>query len=136
MTTRKPLENKRNPKTLWYFIPAVAWGVFITLGTLLPGDSVPRTLKDLNDKFIHAGIYFISTSLIYLGFIRYNFRYPLARNILGWIVALCITYGGVIELLQFFFIPNRSGSVSDFFANSAGVVLSAFIVHLVHINKA
>lgn len=134
MPTKRPLakETASFRHSFLYFIPALLWVGLITVLTLTPSHTIPQGLQGLNDKIIHAGIYFITCGLIYLGFIRFNFKYPVARKILGGIVLLCIFYGGIIELLQHYLTTSRSGDWLDFLANSAGVIVSALLLRMLH----
>lgn len=126
----KELSVPRHP--FIFFIPAFLWLSLVTVLTLSPSHKIPQGLQEVNDKIIHAGIYFITCGLIYLGFIRFNFKYPVARKVLGGIVVLCILYGGAIELLQHYLTASRKGDWYDFLANSAGVLISAITLRLFH----
>lgn len=119
-----------------YFAPAVLWGIFILYFSLMPGPDIPRLLVDLNDKLVHAGIYFLSAGLIYLGFIRYNFNNSVPRVSLVVIIAVCIVFGAAIELLQHYLVPNRTGDWLDFLANSAGSIVCVLLFVLFHKAKA
>lgn len=133
MPTRKKSEAKRSRSYhLIYFTPALVWGIFISYFSLLPGNEVPPFMEYFNDKVIHSSIYFLSASLIYLGFIRFNFRNPVSLGMLVFILVLCISYGGAIEVLQYYFIPRRTGDWFDFMANSTGAIVSVLLLVSVH----
>lgn len=117
---------------LLYFTPALAWGIFISYFSLLPGPEIPRLLLEFDDKIIHAGIYFLSGSLIYLGFIRYNFSNSISRASLVITILACILFGAAIELIQHYLVLNRAGDWLDFWANSTGTVASVLLLKLVH----
>lgn len=117
---------------LLYFTPALVWGIFILYFSLMPGNEVPRFMVKLNDKFIHGGIYFFSAGLIYLGFIRFNFRNPLSIAWVGLIVLLCVAYGGAIEIVQHYCVPKRVGDWYDFMANTTGSVVCVLLFAIYH----
>ncbi len=81
---------------------------------------------------MHAGIYFFSGLLIYLGFIRFNIHNPLTRVRLGLILVICVLFGSAIELIQHFLVVNRAGEWSDFLANTAGAAVSVLVLFFFH----
>lgn len=136
MTTKKLSERSREERSpsisIVYFTPALAWGIFILYFSLLPGPQIPRALHQFNDKFMHAGIYFISALLIYLGFIRFNLKNPLSKLYLGVIIVACVLFGSAIELLQHYLIANRAGEWSDFLANTTGAAACVLVLYFTH----
>jgi hypothetical protein len=115
-----------------YFAPAVIWGFFIVYFSLMPGNEVPEVLTEINDKLVHATIYFTSAGLIYLGFIRYNFSNAITSLALWSNIAICILGGAVIEVLQYFWVANRNGDWQDFLANALGSLMSVLLFRLLH----
>ncbi len=133
MHTGIPLKPKgKSIHRLLYFTPALVWGIFILYFSLMPGNEVPRFMVKLDDKLIHAGIYFFSAGLIYLGFIRFNFNNPITGLVLGIIVLLCVFYGGAIEIVQHYCVPRRVGDWFDFFANTTGSVVCVLLFAIYH----
>jgi len=47
------------------------------------------------------------------------------------VIALPIFYGGVLELVQEYFFPPRTGDWFDFLADTAGVLLGYFLLKLI-----
>ena len=107
-----------------YYTPAIGWGIFMTTYSLLPQQSLPKDLLSLNDKLLHLSIYFFTATLIYLGHLRYKLSNRFSREQLWWVLALCLAYGGLIELLQHLFVKNRHGEWLDFFANGLGALIA------------
>lgn len=133
MHTRKSSEPKAtHPYYLLFFTPALVWGIFILYFSLLPGPEVPRILHEFDDKIIHGTIYFLSGSLIYLAFIRYNFSNSISRASLVITILVCIVFGAAIELLQYYLVENRTGDWMDFLANTTGAVASVLLLSLLH----
>lgn len=100
----------------------------MTYATLLPGEEIPDALNDLNDKLIHVLIYFFTALLIFLGYTRFNIKNPVTTKQTWFIILLCTVYGGIIELLQYYVVPNRAGEWLDFIANTAGAILCMLLV--------
>ncbi len=115
-----------------HFTPAFCWGIFVTYMSLTPGDELPRLLVQMNDKFLHAGIYFFSAFLIYLAFVRYHFKNRLSAKKLVLILVICVVFGGLIELAQHYLVHNRKGDWYDFTANTLGAVLSVLMMRVFH----
>ncbi len=124
---RIPLKNRKV-----YFIPAVVWGFFVLYFSLMPGDDVPKLLAHMNDKFIHASIYFVGSCLIYLGFIRYNFSNVISIKAVLSIIAISTIVGLVVEIIQHLWVDNRNGDWQDFLANTLGSLMSVLLIRLIH----
>lgn len=114
----------RSATKLFYYAPALLWGIFIAYYTLIPADKLPGELIDWNDKLLHIGIFFLGALLISAGITRYNFRKALKRakalTVIFWIAA----FGGVIEICQHYWVLNRHGDWWDFAANMFGALLA------------
>lgn len=102
----------------------IAWGIFIFVLTMLPGNHLP-SLPDFYqlfrpDKVVHLFLFGIFVFLLLqsiqkqygIGFFRYN----------GIIIAFAIgiAFGILTEYLQYTIAINRSGNLYDAIANSAG----------------
>lgn len=114
-----------------YNTPAIAWGVVILYYSQLASDKLPKAVFSWNDKIIHFGIYFVLTSLMCLGFSRYNFKNPISRELMGRIILISLSLGGIAELIQEYAVPSRFGDWLDFLANTLGVIASAALGKLV-----
>lgn len=125
--TRIPLKGR-----IIYFIPAVVWGIFVLYFSLMPGDDVPELLADMNDKVIHASIYFVGSFLIYLGYIRYKFSNVISVNAVLSIIAISTIVGAVVEIIQHLWVENRNGDWQDFVANTLGSLMSVLLIRLIH----
>jgi glycopeptide antibiotics resistance protein len=42
-------------------------------------------------------------------------------------VLFCITYGGSLEIMQYYIFSERSGDILDFIANSTGCLIGLFL---------
>lgn len=77
------------------------------------------------DKLVHAGLYFMATkaTLVQLAIMG---KLENRKLKIIWSVVVPISFGLMVELVQHFFIPGRSGDVTDFLANTIGVVVAYF----------
>lgn len=114
------------------FWPAVFWSVAILVLSFMPGKSFPAVswmdwLK--LDKWIHAFLYFILFLLIY---IPVNERKKQQHQVLIAVGCFyCFFLGLFTELVQGFFLTDRSGDLPDMVANVLGVVLAIGLVRLI-----
>lgn len=97
----------------------ILWFLIIFILCALPGDDIPDPHLDIPhlDKVVHFGMFFIFSLLLV---------YPLERNtslplmlIFSIAVGVAFVYGGLLEILQYYFF-NRSGDVWDLFADVLG----------------
>ncbi len=103
---------------------AVAWSIFILILCSTPGHYIPTTnwLELLSfDKLVHASIFFVLVILWLIVLIKYNLINTFSICIT---IALCITYGGVLEIMQAQLFSQRSGDWLDFIANSIGCIVA------------
>ncbi len=98
---------------------AIAWGLLIFILCATPGQYIPSAnwLDLLSfDKFVHASIFFILCTLSFIVAIRHN----QSKTIIIIYLSICITYGGLLEVMQAKCFTNRSADWLDFIANSFG----------------
>ncbi len=113
------------------FIPGIAWFFVILVIICTPGDKLPEVdnwLIQINyDKLIH---------LVFFALLAFLFMHPIAKSALSknekWHYCIKIAiataiWGITTELIQKFFIPSRSFSISDFIADTLGG-LTALII--------
>jgi len=109
---------------IFYNIPLLAWAIFILILCSTPGNKIPHIswLELLSfDKFVHAIVFFILNVL----YIRSLKNITLLQKTM--VSFVCISYGGLLEILQSVLFVKRSGDVLDFIANSFGVILAFFL---------
>lgn len=123
------------------FFKHIKWGLLWALLILIlcgiPGRDIPHIsfLELLSfDKFVHAGIFFVLVVLVIRGFeLQTTFSF-LQKNAKSIACTLCISYGGLLELMQEAVFEERSADVYDFIANSFGCLLGLFLYRWI-INK-
>lgn len=132
------MNNKQLPDKALHiskFIPGIAWFFVILVLICLPSDKLPEVddwMITINyDKLIHTGVFAV---------LAFLFMYPVSKSGLPvkdkWnyyikIALATVIWGLVTELIQKFFIPSRSFSLSDFAADGIGgiVALLFFKIH-------
>lgn len=111
---------------------AMLWALLILVLCGIPGRDIPHIsfLELLSfDKFVHAGMFFVLIVLTIRGFlIQTNFIkiQALAKQIS---LFLCVSYGGLLELMQEAVFEERSADIYDFIANSFGCFLGLFLYY-------
>ena len=113
----------RNAQTARWL--AVIWAGIILVLSATPGQSLPRIdWLWQPDKWVHAGIYGILSALIWLS-IASSATSPRSRW--WWPIGLATLYGGLLEIGQFAFFPNRYFEVWDIVANFIGACVAAWL---------
>ncbi len=110
------------------FWPAIVWAIVIFLLCSAPGKSIPSAdwMRWINvDKWVHAFLYFVLFLTCYNGYRKFAGNWKI-YFILSF--AICVAYGIGIELVQAFFLPDRSGDVPDAVANSMGSVFAVLAI--------
>lgn len=92
---------------------------FIILGAVTPASKIPEIIARLNDKWLHAGEFFF---LFWLA--AYAPSGKSGKYRLCFAFVYCMAMALLTEYLQRF-VPSRSPSMADFFADAAGFMLSA-----------
>jgi VanZ family protein len=107
-----------------YWRPIV-WAFFIAFLCGIPGKDIP-TISWLDwlsvDKWVHAGMFFILHFLSIQSYRKNKLFF--SNSFLFLFATVCIVYGGLLEILQGTIFTDRSADVSDFAANTFGVLCS------------
>lgn len=106
------------------YLPFILWMAFMTFMLLMPSNSVPSSLANFEDSLIHAVILFIAAWLWYLPVLKVEI--PLRHHFIA-LVGFAF-YSVLTEVVQETMVPGRSGDVSDFLSNMAGVLLALLSV--------
>ncbi len=106
------------------------WALLILILCGIPGRDIPHIsfLELLSfDKFVHAGIFFVLIVLTIRGFIlqtSFNIFHQ-SPKISSFLI--CVSYGGLLEIMQGTIFEERSADVYDFIANSFGCILGLLL---------
>jgi hypothetical protein len=113
-------------KSYW---PAIAWMILSTIAFFIPGKALPNDKwldKIQADKWIHIGIF---AGMVFLWSVPLLYR-PLQKSFIRLLVLITSAffgYGVLIELMQHFFISNRSFGWSDIGADAVGCLIGFFL---------
>lgn len=112
------------------FLPFILWTAIIFGLCSMPGKAIPKInwLELLSfDKFVHASIFFIEQILLMRALISISDATFLKKNYKWISVLFCVSYGGSLEIMQYYIFSERSGDVLDFIANSTGCIVGLFL---------
>ena len=99
------------------YLLTFAYLVFISILFCLPGSALPKNdwlAKIYFDKWVHIGLFLVLAVLIVWAFRIYK------RRLLFVLILILSGYGLLIEIVQHYFIENRSFDTGDWLADMAG----------------
>jgi VanZ family protein len=111
------------------------WLLLVTILLCLPGGALPKKNwldKILFDKLVHVFL-FAMLNIIWLR-LTIDFRGKRIRLIFIT-TGICLLYGIIMEIIQEYFIPNRSFDVGDIVADAVGCVIGGVIFSKRYIKK-
>ena len=117
-------KNKR-----FSYAPAIAWGIFIFVLSVLPGKDFP-SIPDWGDllsldKIVHITFYGVLTGLILWGK-RQNTEGSLSLQFVLIVATCCSGFGWFIEWFQGAYCQDRMSDVMDGIANTIGAAIGLF----------
>jgi VanZ family protein len=102
-----------------FHLPGILWCVLIFISSSIPSNRLPSVGILGFDKLVHFGIYLVLCFLLHRSFSN-QARFPFIRShSLVTAVLGCIAFGITDEIHQIF-VPGRTSSVYDIFANALG----------------
>jgi aminopeptidase YwaD len=114
-----------------YALPPVLWAIVMLVLTLTPAKEMPRTpeWKFLSfDTAAHAGVFAVLAVLSWIA-LRQQRRWPALAQRAGLVVmAGCVLFGGLIEILQYLMHVGRQAEWSDLVGDSAGAALALLLL--------
>ena len=112
-------------KAYWRSI-SIAVIIFI-LTTIAVSDfkNIPETPFVGTDKIAHFGVFFILAIFLMVD-VQKHTNLGLSKIIII-VLMICLVYGGMIELIQYWFIESRTGSLLDLLANNLGSLAACYI---------
>jgi glycopeptide antibiotics resistance protein len=108
----------------------ISWALLIMILCGIPGRDIPHIsfLEILSfDKWVHAGIFFVLALLAVRGFRLQKRSIAWKKHAVLIALTLCISYGGILEILQGTIFEDRSADIYDFIANSFGSILAVLL---------
>lgn len=106
------------------------WTIIILLATTLPSSSIPKSslLKIPHfDKIVHFVLFFVLAILLISEFNTLRKEGKLTRLSIVIAISVSVVYGLIIELLQYYLLTTRSGSLYDFAANVLGAIVAVLL---------
>lgn len=105
---------------------AIFWALVILGLCSMPGRFIPAVswLELLSfDKWVHAGIFFTLLGLLQIAVVSHK-----QSNMIAYFYfALCVLYGGALELMQAKLFSERSADWYDVIANSFGCIVALLL---------
>ncbi|MEO6305317.1 MAG: VanZ family protein [Bacteroidia bacterium] len=102
---------------------AIIFGLCATPGKFIPSASWLELLSF--DKWVHASMFFILSSLLFLVAIKNDQpKFWIAVYFL-----LCVLYGGLLEIMQAKVFTDRSADWQDFVANTFGCLVALLLLN-------
>ena len=112
------------------FIPGIAWFFLVIVLLCLPGSDIPTVATWLSDiyfdKLVHTGLFAVLTFLFIYAVTRLNLTKTAKKSMAIKIAIVAWVWALTTELIQRFFIPDRSFDMLDWAADSLGILI-AFI---------
>jgi VanZ family protein len=102
---------------------AVLYLIFISVLFCLPGSVLPKEdwlSKIYFDKWVHTG-FFVMLLLLWLWALM-----PAKKEVV-WFLLAAVVYGITVEIVQYYFIPNRSFDLTDWAADVTGSLIGLWL---------
>ncbi len=78
------------------------------------------------DKLVHTGFFFVLSTLMFFGCQRQGITGKKPYVVIVPVMLLSISFGGIIELIQWKIFTYRSADWWDFFCDALGVCMAIF----------
>jgi glycopeptide antibiotics resistance protein len=117
---------------LFRFWKSACWFILILFVTFLPGSSSNRIKLFIHaDKLIHLSLFFIFSLLLIFDAKKFFQTSSIQKNIFIAIALTGMVVGLFTELVQYFFIADRSGTVGDLAADVCGILIGIGIYRII-----
>ncbi len=116
-------QNRNSAKFIVRLLVSLAWGIIILWLSLTP--SLPQIPGILGwDKLLHAGAY----GLLSLTIAQFLIYLPVNPSKVWWQAGLvAVSYGAMVEIMQFLIQTGRTAESWDLFADAVGVFICCVI---------
>lgn len=103
------------------YLKLIIWIIIIGILCFTPGDDLKEVKINIPhfDKIVHFGMFYI-LSLFIRGILKLD-----AKQQIRWVV-FAVVYAGLIEIIQYYFIPLRNGDWVDLLADLIGLTIGWF----------
>ncbi len=107
---------------------SISWSLIILIIVFIPGDSIPKHSELLDilqvDKLIHI-LLFAPFSFLWLLNFSFKINFNLQKTYLVFFLGVFLA--SATEIIQFYFIEGRNGSLADAIADIVGVYVGIVI---------
>jgi|KBSMisStaDraftv2_1062788.scaffolds.fasta_scaffold593559_1 VanZ family protein len=103
---------------------AIGWLILISILFFLPGSALPKENwfdKIYIDKWVHVGLFAV---LIFLW--RSSFNWDINSYNL-FLLLTAVLYGFLVEVVQLYWIPNRSFDMYDVLSDASGSIVGLLV---------
>ncbi len=118
-------------ETVKSFIISIMWGIFILLACTIPANRVSKvSLFGIGhmDKVFHFLVYLIFSLVLYFELYKYRNAFKTRYFVFLLIFLIPLAWGTIIELIQFYLLSDREGSIADIIANTGGIITGILFV--------
>jgi VanZ family protein len=113
-----------------FLLPAIAWLIVCTILLTLPASAFPKekwyTKIPMFDKWVHIGLFAILSFLFCWAIFKITAKSFEKKKQFIQTGILCLLYGILMELVQRYFIANRSFDAGDVVADGVGAFAGIF----------
>ena len=114
--------NKR-----WYSFIYLVWLLVLVYLSLRPDLKGPGIQIPYFDKLAHLGFYFVASLLFITALDKTSLVSIKTTNKILWTLLIHLFLGGVIEVIQEYYVSGRSGEFADFLANASGISIAILL---------
>jgi VanZ family protein len=114
--------NKR-----WYSFFYLVWLLVLVYLSLRPNLKGPGIQIPYFDKLAHLGFYFVASLLFLTALDKTSLVSIKTTNKILWTLLIHLLLGGVIEVIQEYYVSGRSGEFADFLANATGISIAILL---------
>lgn len=116
-----------------FYIPAIFWAVSILYLSAFAGPQIEiNFILFAPDKILHFAAYGLLSILIGWGYFRQHQQ--LSIKVFLIILTIGFTYGILMELMQYLFLPNRYFEFGDMLANFIGSFFGLLLIRMYCLN--
>ena len=110
------------------FLPGIAWFFIVLLLICLPGEDLPEPdswMKRIAlEKWVHIGMFAILAIFFIWPIAKSGLTRKIKWKYILWICVLTCAWGLVTEFIQKWFITGRTFDLTDWLADSLGVLIA------------
>jgi hypothetical protein len=114
-------------------VKSIIWGLIILVSCTIPGNKINKiALLELKhiDKFLHFLMYFIFSLILYFDLRKYINAQKNKYFGYLYIFFISLVWGIIIELVQYYILSYREGSIADIMANIGGILTGILFILL------